>query len=262
MRNAPSLALTAVLLVSASALAQTRPYAPAPLDPTRSLTQPVLESTLHQPLPEEYIWTARSAVATDRVDYSRPGPQQRIEPHFFRAHFNAGTAAPAEATLYLAGPRSVRVWLNGKLATRVEADLNNPLGMHVFAIALRGLLRSGANTLAIEAVRGRGVSGFANSALVRQQTFGEVLVAKIIPAGRGELPPGVVPLLLSNGEWRSTASGAAGFEKPEFDDSAWPWFKASAASKAPLSSFSGTPTPDCTTGPVTMASRPSSHTRR
>ena len=29
-----------------------------PLDPTRNLTRPTLEGAIHQPLPEEYIWTA------------------------------------------------------------------------------------------------------------------------------------------------------------------------------------------------------------
>jgi alpha-L-rhamnosidase len=40
--------------------------------------------------------------------------------------------------------------------------------MHVFATNVAKYLQPGANTIAIEAVRGRGVTGFANSALVRQ----------------------------------------------------------------------------------------------
>ena len=90
---------------------------------------------------------------------------------------------PREATLYIAGPRSVDVWLNGILAEHVESDVTSPLGMHVFAASVAKYLQPGANTIAIEAVRGRGVTGFANSALVRQQTFGQVLVVKT--AGRG-----------------------------------------------------------------------------
>jgi len=92
---------------------------------------------------------------------------------------------PQEATLYLAGPRRVKVWINGQLAEEVESDVTSPLGMHVFATSVAKFLHSGQNTIAIEAVRGRGVTGFANSALVRQQTFGQVLVAKIVARAQG-----------------------------------------------------------------------------
>ena len=62
------------------------------------------------------------------------------------------------------------------------------------------MLRPGANTVAIEAVRGRGVTGFANSALLRQQTFGQVVVAKIVPAAQGVEAPALV---ISDKEWKS-----------------------------------------------------------
>ena len=94
-------------------------------------------------------------------------------------------AVPQEATLYIAGPRSVKVWVNGKLAEQVEGDLSSPLGVHVFAASVEEYLRPGENTIAIEAVRGRGVSGPGSSALVRQLTSGQVMVAKIVPAGVG-----------------------------------------------------------------------------
>jgi len=149
-----------------------------PLDPTRDITQPVLESGRHQPLDEEYIWTATGASADAKVIYTFPQATERTEPHYFRRRFQVATL-PAEATLYLAGPRSVKVWLNGQLAEQVESDVTSPLGMHVFATSVAKYLKPGPNTIAIEAVRGRGVTGFANSPLVRQQTFGQVLVAKI-----------------------------------------------------------------------------------
>ena len=153
-----------------------KPSTIAPLDPTRDIQQPALESARHKPLPEEYIWTADDANANDKVVYTRPNANERIEPHYFRRQFPV-KAVPTVATLYVAGPRSVKVWLNGQLAEQVESDTTSPLGMHVFAAEVAKLLKPGANTIAIEAVRGRGVTGFANSALLRQQTFGQVVVA-------------------------------------------------------------------------------------
>jgi alpha-L-rhamnosidase len=68
-------------------------------------------------------------------------------------------------------------------------------------------------------VRGRGVPGFVNSPLAMQQIFGEVLLAKIIPA-----PGGVdgSPILISGGDWKGTLNAAAGWQQSSFDDSAWP----------------------------------------
>ncbi len=188
-----------------------------PLDPTRGLGQPVLESSRHQPLPEEYIWTANDAGANDKVLYTRPAANERTEPHYFRRTFTVA-AVPSAATLYIAGPRSVKVWLNGELAEQVQSDVTSPLGMHVYATSVAKYLRLGANTIAVEAVRGRGVTGFANSALVRQQTFGQVLVVKIVPAAEGVEAPA---LMLSDKQWKSSASATDGWEKAGFHDASW-----------------------------------------
>ncbi len=194
-----------------------KPSTIAPLDPTRGIQHPALESARHKPLPEEYIWTADDAKANDKVVYTRPNANEQIEPHYFRRQFTVG-AVPAVATLYVAGPRSVKVWLNGQLAEQVESDTTSPLGMHVFAADVAKLLRPGANTIAIEAVRGRGVTGFANSALLRQQTFGQVVVAKIVAAAQGVEAPALV---ISDREWKSSVAAAEGWEKPGFSDAAW-----------------------------------------
>ncbi len=194
-----------------------KPSTVTPLDPTRDIQAPALESARHKPLAEEYIWTADDANANDKVVYTRPNANERIEPHYFRRQFTVG-AVPAAATLYVAGPRSVKVWLNGQLAEQVESDTSSPLGMHVFAAEVARLLKPGANTIAIEAVRGRGVTGFANSALLRQQTFGQVVVAKIVPAAQGVEAPALV---ISDREWKSSAAAAEGWEKPGFSDAAW-----------------------------------------
>jgi hypothetical protein len=190
------------------------PSTVAPLDPTRDIAQPVLESSVHTPLAEEYIWTANDANADAKVLYTRPKADERIEPHYFRREFNVDTV-PRAATLYLAGPRSIDVWLNGMLAEHVESDVTSPLGMHVFAVSVAKYLQAGVNTIAIEAVRGRGVTGFANSALVRQQTFGQVVVAKIV-AGPEWVDGPALPI--SDKQWKSAVSVPEGWERAAFDD--------------------------------------------
>ena len=223
-RNAALTAALAGALGGAAAHAQDLPLTVqlepsklAPLDPTRGIASPVLERAVHKQLPEEYIWTARESTGNQKLLYNFPGIAEQTEPHFFRTHFRVASV-PRQATLYIAGPRSVSVWVNGQLADRVSSDTGSPLGMHVFTTPVARLLHPGNNVIAIQAVRGRGVTGFANSALVRQQTFGQVMVAKIIPAA-----PGVVgaSILHTDASWHSATDAPDGWEAPAFDDSAW-----------------------------------------
>lgn len=189
-----------------------------PLDPTRAITAPVMESSTHKPLPEEYIWTRDNSTDTSaKVEYKFPGLMEQTEPHYFRHTFTVASV-PSEATLYIAGPRSVKVWLNGKLAESVESDTSSPLGMHVFITPVAKFLEAGSNTIAIQAVRGRGVTGFANSALVRQQTFGQVIVAKIIPQAPGVDGPA---LTMSDKSWKGATTAPSGWNTSAFDDSSW-----------------------------------------
>jgi len=118
-----------------------------PLDPTRSLTQPVLESSRHTPLPEEYIWTASDRPSDDKVVYAFPKVTEQIEPHYFRERFEV-QVLPKQATLYIAGPRWVKVWIDGQKAEEVESDVTSPLGMHVFTTDVTGYLQRGQNTIA------------------------------------------------------------------------------------------------------------------
>jgi alpha-L-rhamnosidase len=196
---------------------QLTPSRVSPLDPTRTLTSPILESSRHTPLAEEYIWTASDAQANDKVIYNFPAVSEQTEPHFFRKRFTI-TSAPQDATLYIAGPREVKVWLNGQLVEQVQSDLTSPLGMHVFITSVGSCLHPGANVIAIQAVRGRGVTGFANSALVRQQTFGQVMVAKIIPR-----PPNVdgPAILRTDATWKSSLTASPDWQTPAFDDVSW-----------------------------------------
>ncbi len=190
----------------------------SPLDPTRTLiTPPQLESARHTPLPEEYLWTASNAPTDARLVYTFPKVTEQTEPHYFRASF-AIQSIPAQATLYLAGPRSVEVWINGQLAEKVESDVTSPLGMHVFTTPVAKFLHAGDNTIAIKAIRGRGVTGFANSALVRQQTFGQVLVAKIIPAAEGVQAP---PILISDSHWTGSEEAESTWTQPNFSAVGW-----------------------------------------
>jgi len=187
------------------------------LDPTRGITQPALESSRHQPLPEEYIWTANDTSANAKVIYNFPKVTEQTEPHYFRKRFDVA-AVPQHATLYIAGPRRVKVWINDQLAEQVESDVTSPLGMHVFSTQVARFLRSGSNVIAIEAVRGRGVTGFANSALVRQQTFGQVMVVKIVPEAQGIDAPAI---MRSGKDWKSSTVAAKGWEQSRFDDARW-----------------------------------------
>jgi alpha-L-rhamnosidase len=181
----------------------------------------LMESSMHTPLPEEYIWTADATTVQDaKLVYKFPGMMEKVEPHYFR-HTFVVSKVPVEATLYLAGPRSVKVWLNGRLVETVESDTSSPLGMHVFATRVAKFLKAGKNTIAIEAVRGRGVTGFANSALVRQQTFGQVLVAKILPEAPGVNAAEVKPLMLSGKDWTSATTVADGWEAGARVEAGW-----------------------------------------
>ena len=58
------------------------------LDPTRNL--PAATEPAHAPLPAEYIWTANDITVRrpDRSKFSWSRTGLRIDPHFFRAHFN------------------------------------------------------------------------------------------------------------------------------------------------------------------------------
>jgi alpha-L-rhamnosidase len=190
------------------------------LDPTRTVAHPQLFSSFHTPLPEQYIWTREDSAVGDRarIDYRSPGLHHNTDPHYFRASFLL-RQVPAQSTLYIAGPRSASVYVNGELAERIASDLLNPLGIHVFRVDVARLLKRGRNVVALEVVRGRGVPGFVNSALAMQQIFGEVLVAKLIPA-----PGGVngAPILVSGPDWKGALHAAEGWQQPSFDDSAWP----------------------------------------
>lgn len=196
------------------------PISAGKLDPTRDIGAPIRFSSFHQPLPEEYIWTREdSAIGKPaRIVYTHLGADELTEPHYFRASFDVETM-PANATLYLAGPRSATVYVNGQKAGHFASNLLAPVGMHVDTMNVSGLLRPGHNVVAMEVVRGPGIHGFLNSALAMQQLSGQALAAKILPEARGVDGK---PLLISGPQWKGTLHPAPGWEGAQYDDSSWP----------------------------------------
>jgi hypothetical protein len=187
--------LPLVLLSATISLAQRGPDVPSQpplgqLDPTRNLEKPVLFSTFHQPLPEQYVWTH------DAPNASRA---ERDAPRYFRAHLHLDSA-PEAATLYLAGPREAEVYVNGTPAARLAADPLSRLEMHVFVADLTRFLHSGDNAIAIEADHGR------------------KLVAKIIPAPIGILAS---PIFTSGSDWKVSQQAPNGWSGAPFDDRSW-----------------------------------------
>ena len=208
--------------VPALVQAQPAPAIPPPgqLDPTRSVQNPVLFSSFHQPLAEQYIWTKGDSFTsqTSTVQYTFPHDNQKVDPHYFRAHIRVDASLP-HATLYIAGPRSADVYVNGSPAAHFLADPGSRLNLHVFSIDIARFLRPGDNILALSVVRGHRANGFSNNALSMQQILGNVLVAKLIPAAPGALAP---PILISDASWKGSLRASDGWQNASFDDNAWP----------------------------------------
>jgi hypothetical protein len=210
--------LLCFLLTILPAVARAQSALPAPLDPTRNLAP--APAAAHTPLPEQYVWTAGDVTAQlpNRSKYPWNRPDLRTAPHFFRARFHIQTL-PHAATLYIAGPREAHVYLNGTLLGDFYSNVDAPIGFHVFHSDASKLLRLGDNVLAIEAIRGRGIVSGDASAATQQLTYGEILVAKIVPAAFGVES---LALVITNSSWKSTATASDRWSDPGFDDSPWP----------------------------------------
>jgi len=188
-----------------------------PLDPTKNL--PVSATPSHTLLPEEYVWTADD-VTVQRPDHGKyPWNRQdlRVEPHMFRAHFQVAVL-PKAATFYLAGPREAHVFVNGRKLEDFYLNVDEPIGFHVFHADATSALKLGDNVIAVEAVRGRGIVSGGGPLTTQQLTYGEVLVAKIVPAAFGV---DSTALVISDHSWRSSAKAVGGWPQVAFDDSGW-----------------------------------------
>lgn len=189
------------------------------LDPSRGVHFQSTPSS--KPLQEEYIWTAEDVTAKrpDRSKYPWNATDRRVAAHFFRGYFSLSTV-PQEATLYLAGPRWARVFVNGHLLSEFSTSIDQPINFRVFHLDVSAALRTGKNVVAVEVKRGRGVVSASTSVATQQVAYGEVLAAKVLPGRFGQ--DGGKPLLISNRDWRSTnEQPAEGWQSPSFDDSGW-----------------------------------------
>jgi len=205
-------------------LAQSGAQAPSPitnnqLDPTRNLPHLQLESATHTLLPEQYIWTKEDAVPHvppfDAGEPTEANPD--LGTHYFRTSFQL-TKLPPHATLYIAGPRSATLYLNGKLVKSFQSNLDAPIGIRVYSCDVSSELKEGRNVLALEAVRGPSVANQAEDYRGIQMTSGKVLVVKIVPAILGGTAQ---PILISNGSWKASVHAASGWQKTTFNDAAW-----------------------------------------
>jgi hypothetical protein len=192
------------------------------LDPAHDAA--TLHRPVHTPLSEQYIWTANDAAALrpDHAKFIYRDRELKTEPRAFRGRFEL-KRLPSAATLYVAGPRKAKVYLNGKPVLEAAAAAKSPLNTHVFRADVHSALRIGSNLLAIEAVRGRGIVAASDSPVVQQLAYGETLVAKIVPAAAGVDAP---PLAMTGPGWRSMAATPQDWQSPQFDDHAWPQVQA------------------------------------
>jgi hypothetical protein len=133
----------------------------------------------------------------------------------FRSTFDQ-KVLPKVATLYVAGPSSATIYLNGVQVGQFVRDINAGIRPVVFTVALTGLLRKGANVLAVEA---HPLHNPSYMPLEYMLVRGQYLIAKIVPAAEGIDAP---PIEFSDTDWRATASPANNWQATDFDDSQWP----------------------------------------
>ncbi len=193
------------------------------LDPARSMTSSTLESAVHQPLPEHYIWT--------HLDSGPVEPSLQMQ--YFRRTFTVNTVAK-HATLYIAGPRSAKIYLNGKLVGYYSLNLDFPMGIRVYPCDVTSYLRLGRNILAIEAIRGPDAT---NQSEDWMQSHGEVLAAMLVPEPRGVQGK---PLVMTDASWRTQSSSVPdGWSSSDFDDSSWKRAQDHGAIESSINFFQG-----------------------
>lgn len=203
-----------ITLLATSATAQSPP--PKYLDPARDIS--TLQPAPATALREQFIWTRDDAAALKPAYQATVrGQNDKIAPHYFRARF-AVTSPPKQATLYIAGPRSATVMLNGVKVLQFAGDAEGK-GFHVMTADVADSLHPGENVLAIQEVRGHSSLHTGASPTINQVTYGEVLAVKIVPAGIAVDAP---PLLVSDDSWRSALDAPPNWYSASFDDSVWP----------------------------------------
>jgi alpha-L-rhamnosidase len=177
--------------------------APAPVDqavaqadPTAGIQQAILESSVHAPLPEQFIWLDMPAGTPDKTDEATP--------RYFRAPFQIAQA-PKRATLYISGPDHIHAFLNGKEVASGDRDPKSKTYPLVLVVPVAKDLEQGRNVIAIEG------------------TDGSPLAVKIVPEAEEVDAPAV---LISGTGWKASVREQARWEQSNFDDSAWQEAKA------------------------------------
>lgn len=191
------------------------------LDQARDPAALTMESAIHKPLPEQYIWTTSDSLSKDIVAENNwhTGASQDLQPHYFRRQFEL-KAIPSDATLYVVGPREATIYLNDEQVGSFQLNLDFPLNSRVYAFDVGRNLRVGENTIAIEAVRGPDHGNGAANWLSLQQAAGKILAVMIVPAPRGVVAR---PIVMSDSTWKGTAAAVPdGWQSAAFDDSSWP----------------------------------------
>ena len=163
-------------------------YEPGRLDPTLDILTPTLESTLHTALPEQYIWG------------SQTGDTSGTAYLYFRKAYSLRRVPPV-ATLYAAGPNYIRVYINGRLLANAERDAKDRIRPFVLGIDVSGQMRAGRNLIAVVASQG------------------DRLVLKIVPASLQVMKSAI---LVTDATWKYDFHFHTGWERPGFDDRAWP----------------------------------------
>jgi alpha-L-rhamnosidase len=200
------LLLSVVLLAAgAPAMAQT-PSARDKLDLTADVELPVLESEVHQPLPEQFIWLAMPSGTPEKTD--------QASRRYFRIKFGLDKV-PTEATLYIAGPGHVHAFLNGTAVAVAGGNDKAKTYPLVVTTAVAKNLKAGLNVFAIEAQ-------------------GSPLAVKIVPAAEGIRAPAV---LISGTGWKASLREGSGWEQESFDDSAWQAPKMLGSIDAPVDGY-------------------------
>lgn len=160
-------------------------------DPTARVAQPILESSVHKPLPEQFIWLDMPA--------GTPPKKDEATARYFRTSFELENV-PREATLYVSGPDHIHAFINGRPAANGDRDPKSKTYPLVLVAPLTNHLEQGQNVIAIEG------------------TGGSPLAAKIVPAAEEVNAPAI---LISGSGWKATLTKEAGWESPTFDDSSW-----------------------------------------
>ncbi len=152
------------------------------------------------PEPDAWIWTSESKPGSTVVP---PGARP------FRKTFDL-TAAPTKATLEVGADETFEVWVNGQSVGKSQAE---HFDQRVFAFDVTNLLRPGRNVVAVLA--GNKADPF--------NPGGYGTTAGLMTRVRAKTSGGDKVVAQADASWKTTPSAPPeGWQKPEFDDAAWP----------------------------------------